>query len=292
MRLLLLFMMPTAGMLSTAHAQHADDKVEVHHVRLTGHTGDAKFDRDYTLKVHAGCVERNRAMGWPVKTQSVADLPPVLHQLEIDFYYASNRMLQLHRHIDYYLDQKDCSIPRTETRLTYLDSSAGLCTMHHERGEASGDCDSGAHAHASPEHWQALAPSGPDSKMMTAPLPPDLPPEIRDRVEAHRQQRRESPPWPQPTGERRTMAGVSCEVYALSKPIRREQCIARPSASRFPIPSSRFNRSVPGLLLSTESTPPGLTLHTEEVHLNKLVPERLFRVPGELRVVTPKGIKP
>lgn len=259
--------------------QPAIADVLAHHISLSGTIGDQQRERANLIESHQACVVRNRAVGLPIRQATTPELPAEVITEQMELYYAADQVVQDTRIIKYELDSKECGITRVERRFKDLYTPRGHCAIDYRKNSAKGQCSSD------------------DPPMMPAPLrrenheeqlralssyepPPFLSPAQRAQFEQARADtlRRAPPVVRRATGERRTIAGMPCDVYRSQAP-QTELCVARPE-SRFALLSSSFNLGVPGLLLSTESDPITVTLRAARVSLHQQVSDDVFSVPA------------
>jgi len=219
-----------------------------HHVSLSGTVGDQAQERQRITDLHLACVERNRLSGEPILNPTLPTLPTEVTTQRLELYLAADRVVE-DRYLSLYeLDLRQCGIERVERRHKALYSSRGRCEIDHAKNEAKGQCSPG------------------DPPMTPALLVPGL---SGARV---------------PTGETRSIAGMTCQVYRAGPPHANAVCVARPSNSRFSVPASSLSIGVPGLLLAAESEPAMVNLRATRVSMHETVAADLFAVPPGMRV--------
>gem|GEM_PF-6675916 len=275
---------------AATHACVAD--VLAHHVRLTGTSGDQAQLRDTLITLHGICAKHNPSLGLPAKPLPPS-LPTNVSTIEIDAYYADQRVTEDRRLLDYRVDSKDCGVVAVTRRLRELYFAAGACSIDLDKKEARGVCSPGA------QGWTPNPVRAPDAEarrlaIAQAEPPPDVSQSGRamwQQLDPVRQQAaaKAAAFAHQATGATQVIAGLRCEVHRAEF-MKSEWCVARPN-SPFPILSSAHNIGVPGLLLAADSVPPTLTLRAQEVVLGQFVAASLFVVPDGMRLLTPKGLK-
>lgn len=263
------------------------EKIAVHHVRLTGHSGDNESDRKHLIEFREACEGLNRDMGKPVAPLPAAGYPDVIKPLELDVYYASNRIFRVTRTELYSVEVEDCSIARQEGEEIQVFSRAGMCRITLRKKRAGGQCDLAAHARAAPirageiprTYQQAL-----DIGLSR------MPPEQRRKFEAGARaagQQVQNPPGTGPTSEFRTIAGLSCRVHRETL-WNGERCIADPTPESvpgldpYPIMAAAETLFFGGITLEARSQV--LSLKAERVELSTQVPASLFEIPAGFKV--------
>ncbi|MBW7940633.1 MAG: hypothetical protein H3C63_18030, partial [Candidatus Omnitrophica bacterium] len=125
-------------------------KIAVHHVRMTGHSGDNQSDRKHLIEFRQACERLNKDMGKRIAPLPATGYPEIIKSIKIDFYYASNRIFQVAWSELYSVEIEDCSITREEGEEILISSRAGMCKITMRWKSAGGNCDMVAHANAAP----------------------------------------------------------------------------------------------------------------------------------------------
>ncbi len=268
---------------------HDEPMVAVHHVRLSGHGSNNEFERKYLIEMRQSCERGNRDIGKPVAPLPASGYPQIIKPVELDVYYASNRILTVSRAELYSIEIDDCSLNRSEGEGIELFSRIGTCKINLRERTAGGHCDMAAHARAAPlragdvpkTYEQALQKG-------LAGLPAD----VRRKVEASgraaaAQVQRQ--PGAGPTSEIRTVAGLECRVHhgAIWNG---QTCIADPTPETvpgldpYPIMAATPNLFLGGIAL--ESTSWMGELKADRVELSLKVPQRMFEIPAGFKVTS------
>lgn len=262
-------------------------KIAVHHVRLTGHSGDNASDRKHLIEFRQACENLNKEMGKPIAPLPAAGYPDVIKPIELDVYYASNRIFRVTRAELYSVDVKDCAITRSEGEQIQVFSRIGMCKISMREKLAGGHCDLDAHARAAPIHAGDI----PRTYQQALDIGlSKMPPEQRRKFEASARvagRQVQNPPGTGPTSEFRTIAGLACRVHRETL-WDGERCIAEPTPESvpgldpYPIMAAAENLFYGGITLEARSQM--LSLEAEQVELSMQVPASMFAIPAGFKV--------
>ena len=182
--------------------------VTVHFVHLKDDYRDSPLlatNLNVLKQAVAICTEGRRRQGLPANPPTV--FPDQFAHAHEFTYAAPNRSISYF--IGYLVQMgEDCSLLETETATAQLQSSKGQCDIDLKRKTARGVCDPGGHADAAPPR---TPPGRGEYERNMAALAAD--PRMAARVAAIRQLTSGAATGPA-AGERRTIAGVACEMMS------------------------------------------------------------------------------
>jgi len=257
--------------------EHPGSDVQVHYVYLVGYSklaSTTEIDRQNLLDSHAGCVEISKKFNKPYKDLPAEGIPELIHPLDMEIYYSSNRTLTVLKGSRLFVDVSTCEIKPNLHHTRELLSAIGRCTIDLVKKEAWGVCDIDAHASA-PNSKRSSLPS--DRSMSDLSK---VPPHLRAGVMAQYERTNKSGVAPVLTGEQKTIADYKCDVRRAGT-LEIERCVSNPERS-FPIPASFHNGGIPGLLLEIKS--PTLNLQAREVKTSLGISQTIFTIPKGLKV--------
>ena len=257
--------------------EHPGSDVKVHYVYLVGYSkwaSTTEIDRKNLLDSHAGCVEISKKFNKPYKDLPADSIPELIHPLDMEIYYSSNRTLTVLKGSRLFVDVSTCEIKSNPHHRRELLSAIGRCTIDLVKKDARGVCDVDAHASA-PDSQRSSLPS--DRSMSDLSK---VPPDLRAGVLAQFERANKSGGAHVLTGERKTIADYKCDVRR-ARTLEIERCVSNPPSS-FPIPASFHNGGIPGLLLEIMS--PTLNMQAREVKTSLGVSQTIFTIPKGLKV--------
>jgi hypothetical protein len=221
--------------------------VLAHRVVLEGTIGDQLEVLERLVERHGACVTSRLAVNQPVSQTAMPTLPADLTTTQQQVYYAADRIVE-EQVVRGFRVTETCAIEHFENRSRRIHTSRGVCDIDFRHHEARGPCrpqDRG---------------TGPSSQVPQSRLAD----------------------FRRPTGLRRVIAGVPCEVFRTEGPYVVTICVAKP-LSRFPLGSSSLNGGARGLLLAHEMRPTSVTVQATLVALHEQVPAEIFQVPSGMR---------
>ena len=261
------------------HDERAGNEVRAHHVHLSGHSADNERQRQLLWEDRQACAETNPLSGLPVAPLPAGGIPPIIHQAEVDIYYADGRTATVTFQRRYSINRVDCGVKTTDRHSLRLfgKNVSETCTVDLIKRRANGTC-----LPASSKGKKQGIEDSPGVDL--SKVPPHLREQAKSAFDKIIQRKRQVPVEESlpATGEFRTIAGLSCRVHRhATLPL--EKCIAHPE-STFPIPPSVFHGGLPGLLLyiSVVNQLPALT--ASEVHLDIGLSAEAFAVPADIRL--------
>ncbi len=235
------------------HQQYSGDDVAVDWVHIEGHFGDNATMRARLVANIANCVRLARESGRPHEELTDDQIPKIVHRVEIDQYMASNRYIGFDHGIIYGYHPGTCGLRVLDRTEASLISRNGQCTIHMDDKIAGGQCDAAAHARAPQLHGST------DEDIA------------------------QSMPWmrphlTQPTGIRKRIAGLECEIYTLNLPGFADTRICHSITSTFPH-SPGGGLGIAGGIDLERTSRHELNVVATEVGMNIRVSNRLFAVP-------------
>lgn len=229
---------------SMPHTTLAGKSVKVHYVRLhTQVVGHEKMAAQFRA-LQGMCVEGRRRLGLPVAAR--IESPSLAHGMDRDMYWSPNRHAVYQRRHDYHMAD-DCGLVERELFTAELWSAAGTCYFNLTEGTREGQCDMAKHA-AAPVLAGPLRDGGFDAKMAKLAADP--------RMAAILAQGKKVTGNTRPTGETRTLLGISCEIWASDLLPGGTVCRAR--GGSFAPSAMAGNDAQAGIVLQVHS--PGATM--------------------------------
>lgn len=206
---------------------------------LEGHPGNATTLASMRREVD-DCVRRNQERGLPSKPPRA--WPEHVNSSRIDTYSAINRTIRYISGLAYAVDQRDCSLFELRSSTAKLHSVKGTCDIDFLEKTAHGACDASGQADAAP--------------------PKRLPNLTMAQIEAAERNAANNPAmailaaatrrYPNTgTGERKTIAGLECEVWPHPFDPTGTVCLSRGGSFVAEIVSGEFHHSGMGLEITS-----------------------------------------
>lgn len=177
------------------------ESVKVHWVRLQGYSEAAISLVELKSEVQS-CLRLAQLAGRQTRPPQV--WPDHVESVQSDTYDAANRTITYATTLLYTLNQSDCSLLESRRTVAKLASTRGVCEIDLTNKNAHGVCDARAHADApAVVHIGPKAPA-PDGRASAANAPSQA--ALAAMEKAMKQF------GPAKTGERKTIAGIECDV--------------------------------------------------------------------------------
>lgn len=192
------------------------ESVKVHWVRLQGHV-EGKIGHAALLDELKAAVRQ--CVRAPIGGQSRPPKvwPDYVESVQSDTYAAANRTITYTTTLMYGLNPQDCSLLETSAVEAKLTSTWGNCEIDFIHKTAHGVCDARAHADASAVARIGLHAPFPDGRAGATNAPSQA--ALAAMEKAMKQF------GPIKTGERKTIAGIECDVQ--SAPLSGTVCVSR-----------------------------------------------------------------
>ena len=219
--------------------------VKTHLVRLEGYLEGQPDNQTRLLQLKQDvqkCVAYHRESGVPIKP--VEAWPDFLLSLRQDTYSSVNRSIRYSNGIAYgFINIDDCSLLEQPSSRAELVSSKGRCTMDLILKTARGVCDAHAHADAivPPRRLSETERSASLQKAAADPKTAEMAASIQHILAS----------IGGPTGERKTILGLECDVGYQTATGGGTVCFAR--GGSFVTARTAGNPGEPGMLLEMES---------------------------------------
>jgi hypothetical protein len=196
------------------------DSVKVHWVRVQGYVqgrdGPASPLDDLKERFRY-CAQLAHAAGRDVQPPPV--WPDYVQSIQSDIYEGANRTIRYDTTLLYGISSLDCSLTESRGVFAKLSSVKGACTIDFAKRRADGACDAKAHADA-PANGPFGSPRAAYSKAADANNP--------QGKTALAAEKNAIPQFgPIPTGERKTIAGIECDVLTMKVGVEATECISR-----------------------------------------------------------------
>lgn len=180
--------------------------LKAHYVRLVTAGQDTKMADMSAKMLQEGlraCLAEKTATGAKANPPKV--LPKLSNGVVTDTYYAPNRQVTYRRHYQAGLNATDCSLDEYETHEAVVESSIGSCKLDMMTGQSEGQCNMAAHAKAP----VTPAPAREDNlEAQMAKMAADP----RTAVAAAQMRKLVGNKGGGPTGEKKTLLGIECDV--------------------------------------------------------------------------------
>jgi hypothetical protein len=179
---------------------------KVHWVRLQGYFDGTKGHAAMLDELKEGvqiCIRAAQLAGRPTRPPQV--WPEYVHSNQSDTYDAPNRTITYGTTLLYTVNHADCSLVENRRVVAKLASSKGFCDIDFTNKTAHGVCDARAHVEAPAiSHRSPQAPiSGAGGAAANA--------QMQATLAAMEKAMKEF--GPTSTGERKTIAGIECDVF-------------------------------------------------------------------------------
>lgn len=219
-------------------------EIRGHSVRLTGEALDNDKQRALLQQQHDGCADINPRLGHSVQPLPAGGIPKVVHGYDIEIYYAPGQTMTVQRGVLYSIDPSNCALAHHEHHMLKLATTDGKCEVDLLKRQAYGACRS-----------IARKPSQASPRIVS------------------------NPSMFAATGQRRDIAGHTCEIYRQSTLPDDEKCVVR-TQSGFPIVPASLHLGISGVLLSLKSA--NMRLSAVEVRLNATIDQKRFELPSDI----------
>lgn len=237
-------------------------KVIVHRARLQGF-----FKSELDPKAHL--AQLKESVNSCIKHHSSPAKPPaawpeyVISTRE-DIYIAANRSIRYSNGIAYVLHPKDCSLIENKTARAELVSALGVCSVDLIAKTADGECDKNGHASAAaPVRTKPTSPSQAVEQAIKSGVPPQIVASMKSALSM----------TGAPTGAKKTLHGVTCEVWSAPMQQAGTVCLATGGAA-FPV-TAATSGGQPGLTLESRAGQT-VTQTAIEARLDDSVPAAIF----------------
>jgi hypothetical protein len=176
---------------------------KVHWTRMNGYLegtqGHAAMLEEFKAEVQR-CVQLTQEAGRPAKPPKL--WPDYLTSTQQDTYASVNRTIRYATTISYAMNVIDCSLIEVKSSTATLTSTKGMCNIDLDNRKAQGFCDRLAHADA-PVMLRSGAIASDSPELATKVRNPALLAALRMAIRL----------GPVKTGERKTIAGLECDVW-------------------------------------------------------------------------------
>jgi hypothetical protein len=195
------------------------ESVKVHWVRVQGYMqgkdgpdallNDLKERFQYCAQLAHAAGREPPTPHWPDYAQSI----------QSDIYEASNRTIRYDTTLIYGISPLNCSLTENKGAFATLSSVSGTCKINLDDKRADGPCDAKAFADAPPHgrFGPARAASNMTARANNA--------QVEAALAAGKKAMQQF--GPVATGERKTIAGIECDVFALKAGVEATECISR-----------------------------------------------------------------
>jgi hypothetical protein len=193
------------------------DSVKVHWARVHGYVqgkdGPEALLNDLKERFR-DCAQLAREAGRD--PQPPKEWPDYVQSIQSEIYQGTNRTIRYDTTLLYGISPMDCRLTESRGAVAKLWSMNGVCAIDLVEKRADGACDSKAHAAAPVEspytHARATSPNGGNAND----------PQVQVALKKAMQQF-----GPVATGERKTIAGIECDVLTLKVGVESSECISR-----------------------------------------------------------------
>ncbi len=239
--------------------------VMVHLVSLHGYLQGRPDDATRLTQLHAeveDCVRRNSARGIPSKPPRA--WPDHVISSRIDSYSARNRTIRYSSSLAYSVNPLDCSLMETKNHTAHLFSSQGTCDIDLREQTAHGACDAAGQANARPPQRVPLPTTAQinavERNAATNPAMAALLAAMRSHP-------------PSGAGERKTVAGLECDVWPNPFDPGARNCLSR--GGSFAAADVTGNLGQSGMALEMTSVA-GVNMLATQAKLDALVNSAVF----------------